>query len=93
MPLPIRETKIDRVGRLTYEAVSDIRKEMVTKDDLQAFATKLDLQDLREEMRGHFTELKTIMKQTITEQVAHTVAIAELRRRLARVEKRVGFTK
>ena len=62
-----RETKVDRVARLTYEAVQDlrgevkdIREEMVTKA-----ALKSELNDMEDRLVGHFKDLKTDMKHVI----------------------------
>jgi predicted RecB family endonuclease len=87
-----RESKLDRLARLTYaetqhlrEDVQAIRKDMVTKDELRD-----SLDSLREEMRGHFSELKNMAKQTIADEAVNTVEIAHLRTRMSRIEKRVG---
>jgi hypothetical protein len=78
-----------------FEAVTDdladVKSVMLTKDDLAALATKAEMHDLRDELRGHFTELKTLAKQTIADEAANTVAIAELRRELTRVKRHVGL--
>jgi polyhydroxyalkanoate synthesis regulator phasin len=86
--MPKHDTPVDRVARLTHEAVSDIRDQMVTKADLKA-----ELREMEDRLGTHFKEVKADLKQVIADEAANTVEIARLKERLGRLEKRVGLTK
>lgn len=88
----LEETE-DRLGEMTNRAVGGVQKQI---DNLHAYLkenvpTKLDFQDFRDEMRGYFTELKNMQKQTIADEAINTLAIAELREELVRVKRHVGM--
>jgi polyhydroxyalkanoate synthesis regulator phasin len=95
--MPKTESKVDRLARLTHEAVSDIREQMVTKADLkkelEAYATKSDLVDMEDRLVTHLKDVKAGVKQVIADEAQNTVEIARLKERVTKLERRVHVTK
>ncbi len=86
-----RETHLDRLARLTYDAVTDIRERMATKEDLNDLGRALT--SLAETMHQEFKELRELIKETSAAQTHAIVQHGDYERRLARLEKRIGLAK
>ncbi|KKS37327.1 MAG: hypothetical protein A3G49_01570 [Candidatus Sungbacteria bacterium RIFCSPLOWO2_12_FULL_41_11] len=57
---------LDKLVSMTQREFSAVRKEMATKDDLKHFATKDDLYDLKEEIRGDTAKILQGVDKIVT---------------------------
>jgi predicted nucleic acid-binding Zn-ribbon protein len=105
---PVTKADLNALKAEIIEAVQDTVEELATRDTVNAIMetvaetkegmTKLTglMQDMHEELTATHADVRHIRNTTemlVKSDAAHETAIASLRKRLERVERKVGITK